>query len=489
MKRMKEMKRMKIMEIMEIMKKMGWFALSFIGAMLLLSSCIEDDGNYDYIAPEEPIVVLNNIYNAHVGDKLVIEPKITFSNPELLLLEWTIIDGDEMTEYVYESNILDIYFGLKAKMYSARLTITDQSNGMKYFYPFSIQGHTDFTEGIFILTSVGEYAQLVFVKTDGTVQDNLYEIINEEKLPSGPSQIVPIQHQNMMGKPYLGYWLIGGDTDNPGVEVDPDNLGRIRYFRENFFTEPEGPLAVGPFMPRDDATMCGIVNGKFYVGAFSTYYLAPVYGFFGTPIIGNYELAPVLALGADGTFVWSYDPVRKSLICFIPPAGMYFDAMAMPGPPAAFDPTNMGLDVINLSASNSAFFFFGRDAANAVHELKFSTGGQMVITQYTREFAHSGILQSDSKWALLAGQEIFYISSGNKVYRYNPINESLETVAASFSGTISMLKVLDSNTLLVGEEGKLHFLNIAVGSNGEISGTISGFEGQPADVYVRVVEE
>jgi hypothetical protein len=469
---------------------MKQFIISFIGVALLFSACIKDDGNYDYIAPEEPVVKLEKVYNAYVGETLLIEPQITFSNSGSLSLEWTIIDGDAMTEYVYKEDKLDIRFGLKAKLYSARLTVTDQNNGMKYFYPFFIQGHTGFTQGTVILTSAGNQAQLVFVKPDGTVQDNLYEIINRESLPPHPTQIVPIQHQNYIGKPYLGYWLISADTDNPGVELNVDDMSRIRYFRENFFTEPEGSLAAGPFIPRDDATMCGIINSKFYVGAFSTYYLAPVYGLFGTYVPGNYELAPVLAVGADGTFFWSYDALRKSLVCFIPPAGMFFDATSMPGPPPAFDPSNIGLDAIHLAASNSAFFFFGKDASNDVFELKFSTGGQMVISQYKRTFAHPEILKDDSKWTMLKGQEIFYISSRNKVYRYNPVNESLEEVAASFSGTVSMVKVLDSNTLLVGEEGKLHFLDISIGKNGEISRSISGFAGQPADVYIReIVEE
>lgn len=469
---------------------MKQFIISFFGAILLLSSCIEDDGNYEYTAPEEPVVVLDKVYNATVGDKLLIEPQITFSNKESLSLEWTIIDGDNMTEHVYDGDKLDIYFGLKAKLYAARLTIHNKSNGMKYFYPFSIQGYTDFTEGIFILNSINDQAQLAFVKPDGTIQDNLYEIINGEPLPGKPSQIVALQHQSIVGKPHIGYWLIGADAENPGVELDVDNLGRIRYFRENFFTEPEGSLNVGPFIGRDDATMCGIINSKFYVGAFSTYYLAPIYGFFGSPIPGNYTLAPVLAVGADGTFFWSYDSVRKSLVAFIPPAGMFFDATAMPGPPPAFDPTNIGLDAIQLAASNSAFFFFGKDpSSNEIYELKFSTGGQMVISQYKRLFAHSEILKNDSKWALLRGQEVFYISSGNELYRYNPINQSIETVAASFTGTISLLKIINSNTLLVGEEGKLHFLNISVGHNGEIERSINGFAGEPVDVYIREAVE
>ena len=469
---------------------MRQFIILLIGALFLLNSCIKDEGNYEYIAPEEPVIILDEMYKATVGDKLIIEPQITFSDKEALSFEWSIMDGESMSTFTYEGDKLDIYFGLKAKLYSARLTVLDQNTGMKYFYPFYIQGYTDFTEGVFILNSVNGKGQLSFVKADGSVQNNLYEIINGESLPANPTQIIPLQHQNIVGKPYLGYWLIGSDTDNPGVRLDVDNLGRKNYFRENFFTEPEGALEVGPFMSRNDATMCGIINKQFYVGAFSTYYLADVYGYFGSPIPGNYTLAPVLTVGADGTFYWGYDSERRSLVAFIPPGGMFFNASAMPGATLYFDPANVGLDVINLAASNSAYFFFGKDpSTNEVYELKFSTGGQMVIPQYKRLFSHSAILDSNSKWALLKGQEVFYISSGNEVYRYNPINQLLEKMESSFSGTISLLKLLDSSTLLVGEEGKLHFLDISVGHNGEITRTISGFEGQPVDVYVREIEE
>jgi hypothetical protein len=401
-----------------------------------------------------------------------------------LSFEWTIIDPDQMTGHTYEGHRLDIFFALGAKVYTARLTITDNSNGMKYFYPFSIYGHTAFNEGVVMLTSINGRGELSFIKPDGAVQENIYGNMYGEDLPV-PLQIIPLQLQNYIGKPYLGYWIISSDKENPGVQIDANSLTRIKYFRENFFTPPKGEITAGPFIPRDDATMCGVVNGKFYTGAFETYYLSPVYGYFGTPIQGNYEIAPALALAPDRTFVWGFNPAKKSLVCFIPPGKLFFDATAMPGPPAVFDPMNTGLDLITLQASNSGFYLLGRDDTGTVQELKFSTGGQMVITQYKRPFVRPELIRNDTKWILLPGLEVFFFTSGNKIYRYNPLNESVEALSTQFAGNISMLKTVSSDEIIAGENGRLHRLDISVGHNGDVIQTIDGFEGEPVDIYIR----
>ncbi|MDR3061575.1 MAG: hypothetical protein LBU57_05615 [Dysgonamonadaceae bacterium] len=456
----------------------------FIGLTAFFVSCIEDNGNYDYTEPETPVVKIDSVYSVFVGDQLVIEPEVKFYNKDLLSFEWTIIDPDQMTDHRYEGAKLDIFFALGAKLYSARLAVTDKSNGMKYFFPFSIYGNTAFNEGTVLLTSNNGHGQLSFIKPDGVVQENIYGNMYHEDLPK-LLQIVPLQHQNMTGKPYLGYWIISSDKENPGVQIDASNMTRIKFFRENFFSIPKGEIAAGPFIPRDDATMCGVVNGKFYTGAFETYYLSPAYGYFGTPIQGDYEVAPVLAASPDKTFVWGYNPVKKSLICFIPPGRLFFDATAMPGPPPVFDPANRGLELITLLPSNSAFYLFGKDNAGKIQELKFSTGGQMVITQYKREFSRPDLIRDDTKWILLPGLEVFYFTSGNKVYKYNPLNESIEPISAQFASNVSMLKTVSSEMIAVGENGRLHWLDISVGHNGEIVQTIDGFEGEPVDIYIR----
>ena len=468
------------------MKRIFRFLLLCMGCIIFpFVSCIEDKGNYAYIAPEIPQIVIDKVYDIYVGERLIIEPKVTFSKPEMLLFEWSITDMELMTSYTYTESVLDMFFALKPKLYMSKLTVTDLTNQMKYFYPFSIYGHTDFNEGMLLLTSKQGTAQLSFVKPDGTVIENIYEQMHEKSLPTGPMQIVPLQHMNMLGRPYLGYWILCSDKENPGVLIDAENLNHIRYFRENFFSIPTGELLVKNFIKRDDATMAGIINGKFYPGAFETYYLSPIYGFFGGPVQGNYNLGPALAADPSGTFMWSYDIDKKALACFIPPARMFFEATHMPGPPPAFDPGNLGLDLVTLLSYNAGFYFFGKDENGMIQELKFSTGGQMVISVYKRPFQFSSLIKEDTKWVLLPGLEVFYFSSGNNIYRYNPLNESIETLNFQPSGKISMLKLKNSDQLIAGSEGKVYFLDISVGHRGEIINTIEGFSGEPADIYER----
>ena len=55
------------------------YSILFWGFAALLSACSEDLGNYDYTAPEIPVVTnLDSLYPVYVGDRLRIEPSVNF---------------------------------------------------------------------------------------------------------------------------------------------------------------------------------------------------------------------------------------------------------------------------------------------------------------------------------------------------------------------------------------------------------------------------
>ena len=458
-----------------------------LGLFFLLDSCIDDKGNYDYTAPETPEVTIDSIYYVNLGEQLIVEPKVLFSDKSRLSFHWTIPDPNLMREHEYDGEKLDIVFALRAQQYNGRLTVTDSHLGMKYFYHFIIQGQSSFSDGIVVLSSDSGQAKLSFVKRDGTIQGDLYELMNNgASLPRDPLQIVSLVNTGYAGGIYLGYWLICADKNDPGVQVDVNTLVKIKHFKENFFTIPEGEVDAGRFIPLDNGTMVGIANQKFYAGRFEGYYEWPGYGFFSPPIPGDYLLAPCLEPDAGRSFYWSYNLKKGALICFIPPAGMLFNSEHIQGPPMQWDPTNVGLesDITLLLGGTGTFYLFGRDAAGTMQELAFMSAGQNVISQYKREFAHASLIRSTTKWASYLTE--IYFSSGNKVYGYNPNSQQLsELTAANLQGDVTLLKVGSAGQLIVGTEGRLYWLNINPGQNGSVIETISGFDGAPVDIYDR----
>jgi len=465
----------------------SFLIIIWAGLILLSVSCSKDLGNYDYIEPEEPVVTnLDSVYRVYVGDRLVVNPTVTFSNAANLSYEWKISIPGEMREDYYEGSKLDIFFGLETQRYSARFTVVDNNSGMKYFYPFTIIGQAAFSEGIVLLTANSGKAEISFIKPDGTVQPNLYEQMYGEPLPNGPLQLIALQHQYMMNLPYLGYWIICSDQNNPGVELDVNSFQRIKYFRENFFDQPSGEISAGSFISQPVGTMNGVINNKLYVGASSTYYISPVYGFFGAPVPGDYQLATELIY--SGGYYIGYDLSKGRLVYFDGGANYYGDDYTVSG--NAFNPKQISLDLYTMQmVSMDVHYVIGKDKTdNQVYEYKFGVKPSPVTVTpvQKRPFARQDLINAGTKW-VLSGTEVFYFTSGSQVYRYNPLNEDFRTLSTDFGGkNVSMLKMdEDGETLIAGTEGNLYFLDISTGKNGEIIRKITGIQGEPVDLYVR----
>jgi hypothetical protein len=465
----------------------NFLIILWAGLILLSVSCSKDLGNYDYIEPEKPVVAnLDSIYRVYVGDRLVVNPTVTFSKMENLSYEWKISIPGEMREDYYEGATLDIFFGLETQRYSARFTVVDNNNGMKYFYPFTIIGQAAFSEGIALLTSNGGKAEISFIKPDGTVQSNLYEQMYGEPLPDGPLQLITLQHQYMTSFPYLGYWIICSDKNNPGVELDVNTFQRIKYFRENFFDEPEGEINAQYFLSLPVGTMNGVINNKLYVGASSTYYISPVYGFFGTPVLGDYQLAPQIIY--SGGYYIGYDLSKGRLVYFDGGANYYGDDYTVSG--SAFNPKQLNISVYTMQMVNmDVHYLIGKDQSDSkIYEFRFgiSLSPRAVSAVQKRAFIRQDLVNENTKW-VLTGTEVFYFTSGSQVYRYNPLNEDIRTLGTDFEGkNVTMLKLAENGgTLIAGTEGNLYFLDISTGKNGEILRKITGIQGEPVDLYVR----
>src|SRR5690606_1930466 len=96
-------------------------------------SCYKDKGNYDIEFPDKPeITGLDSIYDAVVGDSLIISPTVHGIDPGLLEFEWRIgVPESPSGRLVFEGPSLRTIFGLRAQMYRGRLIVHNTQNGMK----------------------------------------------------------------------------------------------------------------------------------------------------------------------------------------------------------------------------------------------------------------------------------------------------------------------------------------------------------------------
>lgn len=462
-----------------------------VATICTISACYKDKGNYTYNKPEAPAIHLDTLYPATVGDSLIIDPKVTISNGNHLSLEWKIGGPDLTTDSVYEGAQLRMLFNLGATRYYARLTVSNDDNGMKYFQDFYIDGKTDFSTGTTVLSDENGVTQLSFIKADGSLKPRLYEALNGEPLPANPKRLLGLIKENLTPRTVSSYWVITGDTTKGGIQINSNTLKKVKTLADNYFDPPK-ILHAGNLEDNTSGCIQGVIDGKFVWGYDQTWDQAPIYGMFGNPLDGDYNMSPLfISNNASGIFYIGYDVDKKSFLrinLYGTPVyfGTTYDVIDTAN---AFDPKNTGLDLIHLKQVNSNYCYaFGKDATGTLYELRFTVnfnGPFNITTNYKRQFKQPSLITANTKWQS-TDDGIFYFSSGSKVYRYNPENESFQTLSADFGGQeVSMLKLTDQNTLVAGIPGKLLYLNIKTGASGDVLKTVEGIPGTPVDIYQR----
>ncbi|MFD2874163.1 PKD-like family lipoprotein [Mucilaginibacter ximonensis] len=462
------------------------FSILVIG----LASCKKDLGNYNYHVPSKPIVTgfTDSTFQALVGDSLILAPKVTIqgANPLTdLTYQWDIIVADEARTDTYMGYPLRIVYNLAPSLRDAKLTITDKRNGIKYFFPFKIQGGTQFSTGTSVLTIDGSTTKLSFIKPDGTILSNLYKSLNGEDLPANPIQLFakPLAYQPGTVE---DYWVVCQDNNKQSVIIDGSTMLLKRYFNQQFFTAPN-PINLGHF-EASTGTPTGEINGKLYLSVTSTAPFAPDFGKFSNAQSGTYTLSPYYSRTPN--YFFGFDSAAQSFITFDGGGNYMGNDFTSDG--NAFDPKHIGSsNLVFMQAQPGQSYAYIKGADNQLYELSFyidmDNYAQRTLHVYgKRIFKGAALVNADTKWQQ-STINVFYFTSNDKIYRYNPLNEDLRALDANFGGKkVSMIKLsADGNTLTAGTDGALYTLDISVGKNGNITKTITGIPGAPVDVVIR----
>lgn len=459
----------------------------------LFYGCYKDKGNYSIDIPHEPIVQgLDTVYEVRVGDSLIIKPKITGVELSNLSYDWQISAPEAIDPEVnhYRGATLRLAFGLGANRYKVRFTISNHSNNMKYFHDFYIQGITEFSKGSLVLSNDKGVGKLTFIKPDNSILPNIYEIINNEVLPSDPLHIIYANHT--IANTPLAYWYIG---KHGGVRMTLEELKKEKVkpgtLKENFFLPPEN-IDVGDLQMYEQGVLLGVIDGKFYGGATSTWNQSNTYGMFGTPADGNYVLAPkfIVTKVQNDHFITAYERNKRQFVRINLYGGaMYFGTQYSTVGAEVFDPTNVKMDLIQMVQINSSdIYAYMKDDAGKIYELKFKTD---FVREFKFEalqkklFSHSEWIHADTKM-VASRVGYIYIAYQDKVFRYNPLNEQVQELQMAFKSTVTLLKFDESEeTLIVGAGGSLYYLAVQVGKNGELIKKIDGIPGDLVDITWR----
>ncbi len=460
----------------------------FLSACVIMA-CKKDLGNYKYTVPSEPVLhgIADSTIAATVGDSLVISPLVTLAdgNPSRdLTFDWDILVAEEARSDHYTGYPLRIVYNLKPMVRDAKITITDKRNGIKYFYKFKISGGTRFAKGATVLSIDKGVTRLSFIRPDSTVNPDLYHALHNDDLPANPVQLFakPLAYQENSVE---DYWVICKDPSKQSVIIDGSTMLRKRYFGEQFFNPPAA-METQVFNGAQGIPT-GIVNGKLYLSITTTAPFAPDFGKFSSMQTGNYYLAPFYS---RYNFFFAFDTIRHGFVTFDGGGNFMGSDYQVIG--NAFNPADLGPGVLlYMQAIPSVSYAYYRAADGNVYEYTFTV--QManydlrtILPTRKRVFKGAALLTADSRWQRSA-VDIFYFTSNDKIYRYNPVNEDLRPLDANFnSKKVTMLKLsTDGNTLTAGVEGSVVVLDVSVGKNGSITGHVDGIPGAPVDIVSK----
>lgn len=460
------------------------FALSFY-------ACKKDLGNYDYSPPSEPVIqkFQDSTFNAQVGDSLILKPKISLAgaNPLTdLTFDWSIDVDEEARAVMLTGYPLKMLYNLSPKLRTAKLTITDKRNGMKYYFPFKIQGTTQFSTGIAVLSVDGGVTKLSFVKPDNkTILPDLYFALHGTPLPNNPVQLFakPLAYQPNTAE---DYWVVCQDPSKSSVILDGSTMLRKRYFQDQFFNPPATIKL--DYFEASQGLPTGIINGKLYVSISSTAPFAPDFGKFGSSQSGDYILSKYFSRMPG--FYFGFDTKSNAFVSFDGGANYMGTDYIVDGD--AFNPKSIGMsNLIFMNAVSGISYAYFKDAAGTVTELSFNVvmddyNKRTIKPIFKRVFKGSSLVLADTKWQR-SNVDVFYFTSNDKIYRYNPLNEELKPLDASFGGKkVTMIKLnADGTKLSAGVEGSLFTLDVSVGNNGAITQTINGIPGSPVDIVIK----
>lgn len=232
-----------------------------VAAMLLITSCYKDKGNYDYSEVGKVIIDLGN--NGFIGprstDTLNIDAKLIYRGDTLLASE----SGD-MFDFVWFSNDTEIstdpvlHFPVRELIGQrpfVKLRLTNKLDQATHLAGFYVDAIPEYQNGWVVLTKQGDRSILSFIDPENyLVTADFYTNISEEEL--GPNAIQVKEHWMAgAGLTNTGNILVIRNDEDGNIELDGVTLNPI-YKTNSFFLANTPPP---DFRPR----------GEFYMWDFS----------------------------------------------------------------------------------------------------------------------------------------------------------------------------------------------------------------------------
>ena len=389
-----------------------------------LTSCFEDDGNYDY-SPVYDINIsgLEDSYNClSFIDSINIKPQITPTDDEFDYF-WGVYETNVQgyapkLDTICKTKDLHWLVNLQPKTYKLVFCATAKNSGIPEIIERDLTVTTALSKGWYILRDQNGKTDLDFFSEDGKIEGIIAKY-NDKYTLEGEAVNIGYTNKYKVLNPENGRYVNGQTIFAlSSKNMVTLNLGKatiIRDYNGIFFSTPE-EARLQAFTNSMMGDIYLMNAGKIHVIGGMT----PNSGRFGIEKSGDYELADFCVGNFPGTPIF-YDKKSSS---FCSANSMYENIRYFNDDHADFPSNDMGVDVLFMGAGA------GKDwaLAKTVEKGKFQLMQLDPMAAYNRYSnlvtdvievkADKGITKAE-KWATNAKNNIIYFAKDNKIYSCN----------------------------------------------------------------------
>lgn len=309
------------------MKKINVFLISFI-TTVLLSSCYEDKGNYDYNDLVKITIDLGNISDITLGDVLKVTPTITLSKdmPDLRLTYKWMLEGDLISTERDLNWVADRYTEEFAD--NLIFEVTDVDNDIRYraAISFSIRGKYE-VDGYLVLADKGgqKYLHLLYQSSDEEGNEVYVPLIdafglenNGEAIPANAFKV--FEHYCRQGSAFKNQIMLVADDQT--FEINGSSFNKVDYTLQDMFngvvpSDLQNSVKDAFFMQRLD--FVSDKKGQLYSRVKSTFEFFHSEYFLDSPIsfqgevLKDIDIVPS-SYGCNTPFCLLYDKYKKRFL-------------------------------------------------------------------------------------------------------------------------------------------------------------------------------
>lgn len=398
-------------------------------AVLLLSGCYEDKGNYDYKKLSE--IVIKGIddqeyYYLYLGEPFKMpEPEISFTDSTQahndLSYQWRLNNKVVSTEKILN---VDVALEPQFSYYAGDFTVKDERTGISYVQKFRVMVSSNFAQGWMWLAEKEGRAELNMMTATRKFYENVFTTVNEAELGQKGYQLV--EHFSQVGSNwYSGLLTVAGANS---IELDFSSLRKEAWVYQEFTGGklPEGLNPVASVFTKNYSCMVGD-NGKVYIrhspGGFLYEGRYPSMPFYTT-----FKISPKVASAYPPAYnvALFFDELSSSYI-YLDNNGALQRLDQVNDEGGAFAVGDMNKDLIFISAvsqrsSNSVFYAVVQDRATKKYyaqQFELGIASKTVYLKTISEKEFPDVVDQNTRFAIGYKMTDVWYSKGSALYKYN----------------------------------------------------------------------